>query len=127
MNAAPKQRPKYYDLNLAHLPAAGVLSIFHRMSGALLFLAIPVFLSLLQGSLGTEADYQRARAFLAEPWAKLVAIGFIWLYAHHFLAGIRYLLLDVHMGVSRQASSKSAVAVLCGAVLVALVAGWGLW
>ena len=52
MTTAPKQRPKYYDLNLAHLPAPGLVSIFHRISGALLFLpVIPALLYLLQSTL----------------------------------------------------------------------------
>jgi len=55
MNAAPKPRPKYYDLNLAHLPAPGLLSIFHRVSGALLFFPIlPALLYMLHAILGSE-------------------------------------------------------------------------
>ncbi len=40
MTTAQKQRPKYYDLNLAHLPVPGLVSIFHRISGALLFFPV---------------------------------------------------------------------------------------
>ena len=50
MSAAPKTRPKYYDLNLAHLPPPGLVSIFHRISGALLFfLAVHLWLVLKCG------------------------------------------------------------------------------
>jgi succinate dehydrogenase / fumarate reductase cytochrome b subunit len=128
MTTAPKQRPKYYDLNLAHLPAAGLLSIFHRISGALLFLpVIPAALYLLQSTLGSEAGWLHWKAILGEPAVKTILLGFVWLYAHHFLAGIRYLLLDVHVGVAKQPSSTSAKLVFVLGALVTLLAGWRLW
>ena len=73
MSAAPRPRPKYYDLNLAHLPPPGLLSIFHRVSGALLFFPIlPLLLYGLQATLGSEAGYARWHEFLDEPLVKLV-------------------------------------------------------
>ena len=52
---ASPRRPKYYDLSLAHLPPPGLVSIFHRVSGALLFFPIlPALLYVLQAALGSE-------------------------------------------------------------------------
>lgn len=125
---APKQRPKYYDLNLLHLPAPGILSIFHRISGVLLFLAgIPAALALLGDTLASEAAWRAARAAFAHPIVKLVCIGFVWLYVHHFLAGIRYLLLDLHIGVAKGPAQASAKAVLALGVAITLVIAWRLW
>lgn len=128
MTTASRQRPKYYDLNLAHLPVPGLVSILHRVSGALLFLpAIPAALYLLDSTLASEAQWLRWKAVLAMPAVKLIALAFVWLYAHHFLAGIRYLLLDVHLGVAKEAARASAKLVLaCGAALTLLVA-WRTW
>jgi succinate dehydrogenase / fumarate reductase cytochrome b subunit len=44
-----KQRPQYRNIDIAqitkyHLPAAGKVSILHRISGALLFLSLPIIL-----------------------------------------------------------------------------------
>ena len=51
MSSAPKTRPKYYDLNLAHLPPPGLVSILHRISGILLFFPIlPIVLYVLPES-----------------------------------------------------------------------------
>ena len=132
MSSAPKPRtaharPKYYDLNLAHLPAPGIVSILHRVSGALLFLAIPVLLCLLQGSLASEEEFGRCKAFLGQPLVKLAAIGLFWLYAHHFFAGIRYLLLDLHVGIEKQPANSSARVVLALGVASALAFGWCVW
>src|SRR5438477_7040959 len=93
--ARPAQRPKYYDLNLAHLPPPGLVSIFHRVSGlALFFPILPALLYLLQATLGSPEGYAQWRDFFSHPVMKLVMLGVIWLYAHHFWAGLRYLLLD---------------------------------
>jgi succinate dehydrogenase / fumarate reductase cytochrome b subunit len=127
MTPAPKVRPKYYDLNLLNLPPPGLVSIIHRISGALLFLAIPAFLYLFQASLASEVEYLRWRSLLALPLVKLVLIGFIWLYAHHFFAGIRYLLLDVDVGIDKQPARTSARVVLGLGLATAIVAGWCLW
>lgn len=128
MSSAPKPRPRYYDLNLAHLPPPGLVSIFHRISGFLLFFPVlPALLYLLQVTLGSEEGYSRWRDFFAQGGVKLVLLGFIWLYAHHFWAGIRYLLLDVHWGVDKAPARASAIAVLALGVITTLLIGWRLW
>jgi len=128
MTTATKQRPKYYDLNLAHLPPPGLVSIFHRVSGALLFFpAIPALLYLMQSTLGTEAGWLHWKEFLSQPAVKVVLLAFVWLYAHHFFAGIRFLLLDMHLGVAKEPSRASAKLVFAlGAVATVLIA-WRLW
>lgn len=128
MSSAPKARPKYYDLNLAHLPPPGVVSILHRVSGlALFFPLLPIVLYLLQLSLGSEEGYAQAREFLSRPIVKIAMLGALWFYAHHFWAGIRYLLLDVHVGIQKAPARASAVAVLVLGALTALLAAWRLW
>ena len=128
MTTASKQRPKYYDLNLAHLPPPGIVSILHRISGALLFFpVIPVLLYLMQATLGSEAEWLRWRSVLAQPAVKAILLGFVWLYAHHFFAGIRYLLLDMHVGIAKEAARTSARVVLALGLAATLAIGWRIW
>ncbi len=128
MSAHPRPRPKYYDLNLAHLPPAGLLSIFHRVSGALLFFPIlPLLLYALQVTLGSEQGFARWRDFLSHPVVKVMLLGAIWFYSHHFFAGIRYLLLDVHVGISKESSRASALGVFAAGLVATLLIGWRLW
>ncbi|MBK6983188.1 MAG: succinate dehydrogenase, cytochrome b556 subunit [Betaproteobacteria bacterium] len=128
MTTAPKQRPKYYDLNLAHLPVPGLVSIFHRISGALLFFpVIPAVLYLMQVTLGSEAGWLRWQAVFSQPAVKVVLLGFVWLYAHHFFAGIRYLLLDVHLGVAKEPARATAMLVFVLGAAATLLIGWRLW
>ena len=128
MSTAPKPRPRYYDLNLAHLPPPGLVSILHRVSGFLLFFPVlPVLLYLLQATLGSEEGFARWRVFFAQGEVKAIALGFVWLYAHHFWAGIRYLLLDVHWGIEKAAARMSANVVLSLGVVTTIAVGCLLW
>jgi succinate dehydrogenase / fumarate reductase, cytochrome b subunit len=128
MSSAPKPRPRYYDLNLAHLPPPGLVSIFHRVSGFLLFFPVlPALLYLLQATLGSEEGFARWREFFAQREVKLIALGFVWLYAHHFWAGIRYLLLDIHVGIEKAPARASANAVLALGAITTLLVAWRLW
>ena len=128
MSSAPKPRPRYYDLNLAHLPPPGIVSIIHRISGfALFFPVLPALLYLMQATLGSEEGYARWREFFSQGGVKLVMLGFLWLYAHHFWAGLRYLLLDVHVGIAKAPARSSAIAVLVLGVLTTLAVAWRLW
>ena len=128
MSTAPKPRPRYYDLNLAHLPPPGLVSILHRVSGFLLFFPVlPVLLYLLQATLGSEEGFARWRDFFAQGEVKPIALGFVWLYAHHFWAGIRYLLLDVHWGIEKAPARMSANVVLALGVVTTIAVGCLLW
>lgn len=128
MTTAPKQRPKYYDLNLAHLPPPGLVSIFHRISGAILFFpVIPALLYLMQSTLGSEAGWLHWREVLASPAVKVILLGFVWLYAHHFFAGIRYLLLDLHIGVAKEPARASARLVFALGAVATLLVAWRIW
>jgi succinate dehydrogenase / fumarate reductase cytochrome b subunit len=128
MSAAPKTRPKYYDLNLAHLPPPGLVSIFHRVSGALLFFpTLPIALYILHVTLGSQDGYDRWAEFFSRPVVKLIVILAAWGYAHHFFAGIRYLLLDLHIGIAKEPARSSAVVVLVLGFLAALAFAWCIW
>jgi succinate dehydrogenase cytochrome b subunit len=128
MSAAPKPRPKYYEFNLAHHWPPAVLSILHRISGALLFFPLlPLALWMLQSSLASEQGYGMWRDLFAHPLARLAAIGAAWLYAHHFFAGIRYLVLDMHVWTGKAAARASAFAVFAAEILVTLGVAWRLW
>jgi len=132
MSAGTTPRPKHYrpwyDLNLAHLPAPGLLSIFHRVSGAFLFFPVlPLLLWALQSSLASEEGYARCQELASRPVAKLALIVVAWLFAHHFFAGLRYLALDLHWGVDKAPARASALVAIALGVLAALAFAWRIW
>jgi succinate dehydrogenase / fumarate reductase cytochrome b subunit len=98
--AIKKRRPKNLDLPTIRLPLPGILSIIHRISGAGLFLLLPFLLWLFQSSLTSPETFASVKGVVGHPLAKIVLLGLIWFYMHHFCAGIRYLLLDLHKGLN---------------------------
>jgi succinate dehydrogenase / fumarate reductase, cytochrome b subunit len=124
----PKTRPKNLDLTTIRLPLPGIVSILHRISGAALFLVgIPLLLAILHCSLASPEGYLWWREVFGHPLMKLVGIGFLWAYLHHFCAGLRFLLLDVHIGIGlEQARASSKAVLLVSLLLTAILGGW-LW
>ncbi|MGH8735168.1 MAG: succinate dehydrogenase, cytochrome b556 subunit [Burkholderiales bacterium] len=130
--SAKKIRPKYLSLPALlfeiRLPLPGWVSILHRISGALLvFPFVAWLLFFLDASLASEQVLEKTRAYLQLPLVKLGLLVFIWAYAHHFCAGIRFLLLDVNRGIELRQARASSVWVLV--VSLALTAWFGakLW
>jgi succinate dehydrogenase / fumarate reductase cytochrome b subunit len=122
-----KKRPKHLALHKIKLPLPGFVSILHRVSGLFLFLSLPLLLWMLYASLRSIETYTRLLEILHHPLSKLALIGLIWSFLHHFCAGIRYLALDLHMGVSlAQARSSSKWVMGVSLILTALTGGW-LW
>lgn len=128
MSTSVKNRPKYYDLNLLHLPIPGLVSIFHRITGVVMFLfMIPLMLYLLQGTLKSESGFNFWRNVINFPLVKLVLLGLIWAFMHHFFAGIRYLLLDLHIGVDKAPARTSAIWVFVLGALATLLFAVRIW
>ncbi|MBK7022866.1 MAG: succinate dehydrogenase, cytochrome b556 subunit [Sulfuritalea sp.] len=120
-----KQRPKHLALHEIRLPLAGFASILHRISGAGLFLMLPLLIWLLQLSLGSTQGSVELFAAITGNWlVKLILLGLIWAFLHHFCMGIRILLIDIHVGVEREQARSSAMTVMV--VSLALTAIFGL-
>lgn len=121
--AIKKKRPKNLDLPTIRLPLPGILSIIHRISGAGLFLLLPFLLWLFQGSLTSPETFASVKGVVAHPLVKIVLLGLIWFYMHHFCAGIRYLLLDLHKGVELEAARLSSKVVFVVSIALTLIIG----
>ena len=122
-----RPRPKHLNLFQIRLPVPGLISIMHRVSGAVLFLFIPFLLVLFELSLESQETFLRFKAVFSH-WAfKLVLIGLIWAYLHHLFAGIRHLALDLHYGTGLPAARASSWVVLAGAIVLTAVIGVKIW
>jgi len=124
---AKRRRPLWFNLSPLNLPVPGLVSIFHRVSGALLFLGLVAFLYLLDSSLASESGYAQAADLLRQPIAKLLAIASIWALLHHLCAGIRHLFLDIDVGTSLPVARRSAFAVFVVSLALAVSIGVRLW
>jgi succinate dehydrogenase / fumarate reductase, cytochrome b subunit len=122
-----KKRPKYLNLFEIKLPLPGWVSILHRISGAGLFLMLPLLIWLLGLSLGSAESHETFRAIVGHWFVKLILIGLMWAYLHHFCMGIRILLIDMHVGVEKAAARTSAIAVLVVSLVLTALLGAKLW
>ncbi|WP_455209012.1 succinate dehydrogenase, cytochrome b556 subunit [Kaarinaea lacus] len=102
------KRPKYLNLLKIKMPVAAVVSIGHRISGFLLVIAIPFIIYAFELSISSAAAYDSVIVALGHPLIQGILILLVWSFSHHFFAGIRFLLIDIDVGVSRSASRFSA-------------------
>jgi succinate dehydrogenase / fumarate reductase cytochrome b subunit len=123
----PIARPVYLNLLRIHLPLAGWVSILHRISGALLFLALPLGVWALSVSLTGEAGFRRVAGWLTLLPGKLLVLLMVAAFAQHLFAGLRHLALDVHWGVALKNARQTSLAVLAATLGVTLLAAWRLF
>ncbi|MEN6584563.1 MAG: succinate dehydrogenase, cytochrome b556 subunit [Sulfuricella sp.] len=123
----PRKRPVYLNLFKIRLPLPGVVSIMHRASGAALFLVLPPLLYALQLSLASEQGFATVHEWFRLPLVKLLLIGTIWGYLHHFCMGLRYLALDLDIGVDLPQARFSSKLVLVVSIGATLLIGVWLW
>jgi succinate dehydrogenase / fumarate reductase, cytochrome b subunit len=137
MTPTAKPRPEFRNINAIsdlptyRLPAAGWVSILHRVSGVLMFVLMPFIIWMFDASVSSEISFARFKAafnsglgFVPGFLVKLVVLGLVWAYLHHFIAGIRHLWMDVsHKAVSKEFGASSATFTLVASILLTLVLG----
>jgi succinate dehydrogenase / fumarate reductase cytochrome b subunit len=135
-----KNRPVYRNIGLKditlgyRLPPAALVSIGHRISGVLMFLLLPFVIWLFDVTVTSEISYERfTSAFAAGvgPFAgwflKIVVLGLIWAYLHHFIAGLRHLWMDATHAVTKEFGRTSALVTLGASLLLTVVLGYKLF
>lgn len=120
------RHPIFLNLLQIRLPVAGVLSIAHRVSGVVLFLALPLVIAFFGLALAGDAGFQRAGLLLQGFAVRILLFLLLWALLHHLLAGLRYLFIDLDLGVQAPRYRQSAWAVLVAAPLLALAVLAGL-
>ena len=120
----PVVKPRYTNINAVRdlpkyrLPLAGFVSILHRISGFILAAMLPVIAYMLDLSLTSELSYERFISYFAPLWVKLLLLGVAWAFLHHLCAGVRHLLMDLHVGMEKDSAKNSAVAVFAVSLLL---------
>jgi succinate dehydrogenase cytochrome b subunit len=122
------KRPKYLNLLKIRQPLPAVISILHRLTGVLLFFpGIPLLLCTLQLMLGSQDDYEKLQTFLLNPVVKVGLLLFLWFLFHHLCAGIRYLTLDLHYGITLSQARASSKLVLVTGIILTILFGLVIW
>ena len=120
-----ENRPVYLNLLKIKLPLTGIVSFAHRITGVILFLSLPFAVYLLDLSVESQQSFEKAQQLLDQPLMLFVQILLIWSLAHHFFAGIRFLLIDAEIGVEKSRSRLGAWLVLSAEVItvIAIICG----
>lgn len=122
MPTTPRNPPTFLNLFQIRFPVGAIASIGHRVSGVSLFLGIPVVALLLERSLVSEASFATLGEMVSAPWRTALLVVVVWAAAHHILAGIRHLLMDVGIGSRLTTARRTALSALVAAALIALMA-----
>ena len=118
------RRPVHLNLTKIKLPIGGIMSIIHRATGVFMFLALPYLIYLLSLSLSGPDGFLQASESVHSLLGTLVVFFLMWSLAHHLLAGIRYLLIDVDLGVEKELARQTALGVtVAGPILALLLTG----
>ena len=123
-----KKRPEFKNIHVTQilsyrLPAGGFASFLHRASGALMFLALPFLLWLFDLSLTSELSHDRLVEVASHWFVRLVLLGLTWALLHHLVTGVRHLLLDLHVGIDKEAAARSALVVYFISLPLTIAAG----
>jgi succinate dehydrogenase / fumarate reductase cytochrome b subunit len=119
-----RSAPVYLNLLRIRFPVGAVTSIAHRLSGVLLFLSLPVLIYLLDLSLQNPEGFEKALSYLNNCWFEAGLVLILWSFMQHLLSGIRFLLIDIDKGVTRQAARNSAWLVNLSAPVLTLACLW---
>lgn len=121
-----RTRPINLNLFAFRFPLPAIVSILHRISGAILFLFIPIALWTLDYSL-TPEGYDAIHDWQGNFLVKLVIWGIVAGFLFHLVAGIRHLLMDIEIGTSLQGGRFTAKLVFIVSILLIILAGVWLW
>lgn len=120
----------FTDLPTYRLPVAGIVSILHRVSGALMFVLMPFIIWMFDTSISSELSFARFTSafgvgvgFVPGWFFKLVALAIMWAFLHHLIAGLRHLWMDMRHAVSKEFGKSSAVFTLVLSVGLTVVLG----
>jgi succinate dehydrogenase / fumarate reductase, cytochrome b subunit len=123
-----KKRPKYLNLLEIRQPLPAIVSILHRISGALLFFpGIPLLLFALESLLSSPQTYAQVQSVFAHPLSKAAFVLAVWLFLHHLLAGIRFLGLDLHYAIEIHQARLTSKLVLAAGIVLALLICVAIW
>jgi succinate dehydrogenase / fumarate reductase cytochrome b subunit len=126
MAEAKKRSPVFFNLIEIQMPVGALTSITHRVTGIFLALSVPFSIYLLDLSLQGPQSYEQVISLFDKLAFRIAAIVFVWVLAHHVLAGIRHLLSDVDIGSQLPAARRSAWVVNLGGIAIALLAAGAL-
>lgn len=120
-------RPVFLNLFQIRFPCTAIASILHRVSGVINFLALALWIAVLDCSLRNPASFASVKAWFQLPLMKLVIWGVLAALTYHVLAGIRHLFADAELGESLGVARFTAYLMFVVALVLIALEGYWLW
>ncbi len=127
MNSMNVARPTNRDVLQYRFPLTAMVSILHRVSGVVLFLALPLLLYWLSLSLGSSLQFSALQTELHQPLYKVMLWIILAALSVHWVAGLRHMIMDAGFAESLRAGQISAKVVVLVSLVLMVLAGIWLW
>jgi succinate dehydrogenase / fumarate reductase cytochrome b subunit len=122
-----KERPKNLDLSTVKFPITAIASILHRVSGIIVFIALAIFLLLLNCSLTSESDFIRVAGYFDNFIVEFIMWGSLTGLAYHAVFGVRHMIQDLGFWEEMDSASISAKAGFIITAVLSILAGILVW
>lgn len=121
--------PRPVNLNLFQIrfPVMAIVSILHRITGVITFLAIPLLLYILNASLLNAQSYDQTVQFCHSGLCRLALWAILVSVIYHLLAGVRHIVMDFGVGESLPPAKLSAFFVIAATLILAALSGVWIW
>ncbi|EAS48406.1 succinate dehydrogenase, cytochrome b subunit [Aurantimonas manganoxydans SI85-9A1] len=114
-------RPLSPHLSIYRFRPTMAMSILHRITGSALYVGTLLFVWwLIAAASGPEA-FSYASAFFGSIIGRIILFGYTWALLHHMFGGIRHLIWDTGIGLSKETSTKLAQATLVASLALTLI------
>ena len=120
------KRPVNLDIGTIKLPITSYVSILHRVSGVVLFLAVAVLLCVFEASLESKQSFQSLQEWFANPICQIILWASLAALAYHVIAGVRHLIMDFGIGEDNFESGRRSawIVVAVATIIIAMITGW---
>ena len=113
---APAERPLSPHLQIYRPTLTMMMSIVHRITGAVLYFGTLLLVWCLIAAAAGPNAYATVQWFMETLLGRLVLFGYTWALLHHMLGGIRHLIWDLGYGLGPSEREWLTVATLVGSV-----------
>jgi len=122
-----KERPKNLDLSTVKFPITATASILHRVSGIIVFIALAIFLFILNCSLSSAQDFQLVQGYLDTFIVEFVFWGALTGLAYHAVFGVRHMIQDLGYWEEMDSAALSAKVGFAITAVLSILAGVLVW
>lgn len=118
----PDTRPMSPHLQIYKLPLEGILSISHRISGVGISVGMLLLLYWVGAAAYGPEAYEAAMGFITSWFGYLLLLGFSVAFFFHTVSGIRHLVWDVGVGLTKEEARRSSYAVVAATGVLTVLA-----